>query len=383
MSARCWCSFVLLVGACGGAPPGAPERASTPPSETAQGRATEATSASETGSSVPEAAPAPPPSRSDERADEAVAAPTYDLHEWGVVDVPASGPVEIAAGAGAPARPVAVRKPVLYVHLLDGATETPLSLRVALGGSLVEHDPPGAVRDGNVLEWPSITARAAHCAPHVPSGACATADGVCEVAELARYDAPSAACLEVDGVRSSLLFYRGSAPSIPLPLTATRAADGTVTATASATFYGTPGGLLRLSSAMGPSSPAGRIVVSRAEAPGYGGSVSIPVGTETITRAEGVAELTRSFTALGLTEDEAAAFVAGWGDELFGPASTVTRDAPARSRLAPDGPRLPDVLLYFMPYPTIDAVSALDAQPRPRVLRRAMLVRIDLGPAGG
>lgn len=377
----------LVVAACGGASgSGAGARAGAPPPSTAEPSTAEpsGSGAAPTGTQTPEptSGPSAPSALGSDGASSAeiVAAPTFELHEWGVVDVPFSGPVEIAAGAGAPSRPMAVRKPVVYVHLLDGVTETSFSVRVGLGGSFVEHDPPGTLA-GNVLEWPSITARATHCAPHVPTGPCGAPDGVCEVAELARYDAPSAACLDVGGVQSSLLFYRGQAASVSLPLSATRAADGSVTATASATFYGTPGGLVRLSSGMDPSWPAGRVVVSRVEAPGYGGSVTIPVGTETITRADGIAELTRAIVALGLTDDEAAAFTAAWADELFGPDPSGARDAPLRGRAAPVlGPRLPDVLLYFLPYPTLDTISSLDATPWPRAFHRAMLVRVDLGP---
>jgi hypothetical protein len=300
-----------------------------------------------------------------------------------VIDVPSSGTTEIAAGAGLPQRPMAVRKPVVYAHLLDGATEQTFGLRVALAaGAFVEHDPAATI-SGSTLEWPQVTAHASHCATTAASAraarrlsamACDASDGVCEVEELPRYDAPSAACLHVGDVDTGLLFYRGQAPSVSLPLSATRATDLTATVTASASMSGAPGQILRISTNLSGPWPMGRIVVSRAAFPTAGASVPLPVGTDVITRAEGIAELRTSLLALGLTDDEAAAFLAGWADELFG-ADEATREATR----GPVGPRHQDVLLYFLPLAAVDSIATLTATPTPRAVRRAFLVRIDLG----
>ncbi len=277
---------------------------------------------------------------------------------------------------------MSVRKPVVYVRLLDGAAEVTFGLRVALsGGTIVEHY-PDATFTGGGLEWPSIIARQAHesarygterSARRQPR--CGTADGICEVRELDRYDAPSAAGLDVGGVASGLLFYRASVPSVALPISATRSADLTVHVTATASMAGAPGSIWRLSTALSGPWPAGRMVVSRAAFPAAGASVDLAVGTAVLTRAEGAAELGQALTALGLTEDERAAFMAGWGDDLFGPDDSSRE---ARDQTMP-APRLQDVLLFFLPEPAVDGIATLTATPAPRAIRRAFLVRIDLG----
>lgn len=349
--------IAVLMAACGSTPSASP------------------TTTAEPTSTAPAATTAP--------AASTVAAPSgapYELHEWGVVDVPENGAVEISTGAGQPQRPISVRKPVVYVHLLDGVTQTSFGLRVTLGaGTYMEHAPPGAIT-GTTLEWPSIVASSTHCAPTTASArrgriACATADGVCEVEELASYDAASAACLTVGSAAPmSLLFYRGQAPSVPLPLTTSRAADLTLTVTATGSMTGAPGGLVRLSTALSGPWPQGRIVVSRAAAPAIGQSLTMPVGTEVITREQGIAELRRSIVALGLTDDEASAFMAGWADELFGADPSRTRDMRESMPM-----RHQDVLLYFLPEPAIDGISTLTPTPTPRAIHRAFLIRVDLG----
>jgi hypothetical protein len=65
------------------------------------------------------------------------------VHEWGLVDVPLSGPAEIGAGPGQPDGSVmSVRKPVIYVHADPGSA--PITLDVVArfpSGELVEHWP--------------------------------------------------------------------------------------------------------------------------------------------------------------------------------------------------------------------------------------------------
>ena len=308
-----------------------------------------------------------------------------------MIDVPESGGVEISAGAGQPQRPMSVRKPVVYAHLLDGVTESTFGLRVTLGaGSFVEHYPPATIT-GTTLEWPTIVAHAAHCDPAAAAArrtaparmACASTDGICEIDELPRYDAPSTACLDVGTTDSSaLLFYRGQAPSAALPITATRAADLTLTVAGREPISGVPGGLIRLSTAMSGPWPIGRVVITRAAFPGVGQSVAMPVGSEVITREQGIAALRTSIVALGLTDDEASAFMAGWADELFGAdtaAREATRDLPARGAVYDAGSRHQDVLLFFLSPSAIDAITTLTPTPAPRAVRRAFLVRIDLG----
>jgi hypothetical protein len=277
---------------------------------------------------------------------------------------------------------MSVRKPVVYVHLLDGATEATFGLGVALAsGTIVEHYPP-ATFTGSGLEWPAITARAEHDSTRWATGstrrgpvACGTPDGICEVRELDHYDAPSAAGLDVSGVASGLLFYRATMPSVALPLTATRAADLTAHVTATASMAGAPGSIWRLSTALSGPWPVGRVVVSRAAFPAAGQSIDLSVGTDVITREAGVAELGQALAALGMTPDETAAFMAGWADELFGVDASAREARDVRAQ----GPRRQDVILFFLPEPAVSGISTLTATPPARAIRRAFLVRIDLG----
>ncbi len=321
----------------------------------------------------------PPPSTT---APASASAP-YALHEWGVVDVMANGATEIAAGAGLPQRPMSVRKPVVYVHLLDGSAEQTFGLDVTLvSGSFSEHAPDGSIA-GATLSWPSVLARAAHCTTPAGGGAsarrslravCASTDGICEVDELPRYDASTAACLEVSGTRTGMLFYRGSAPSVALPLSVRRDASGSVTVTTSRGAQ-THGELLRISVT------AAGVVVVRAPAASAGASVTLPVGTEALSRAQGIAALRAPLGELGLDAAETDAFLAGWADELFGADTTAARELPGRGYAGdPGGPRLTDVVLYFLAPSAVDAIATLHPMPAPREVRRAFLVRVDLGP---
>ena len=320
---------------------------------------------------------APPPTT-------AASAP-YALHEWGVVDVAPSGAVEISAGAGQPQRPISVRKPVVYVHLLDGTAEQTFGLDVTLpSGTFVEHA-PDATLGGTTLSWPHVTARPTHCATPAGGGASATArrgpalvcaamDGVCEVNELPRYDASTAACLDVNGVTTGLLFYRGTAPSAALPISAQRDPSGNLVVTASrgGAVHGT---LLRVTVT------GHGVVVARVAAPSAGASTTVPVGTEPLSRAQGLDALRTSLGELGLDAAESEAFFAGWADELFGPEPGAARELRDRGYAGdPSGPRASDALLYFLAPDAVDAIATLHPTPAPRELRRAFLVRVDLGP---
>ncbi|MFO0685550.1 MAG: hypothetical protein U0234_26050 [Sandaracinus sp.] len=319
---------------------------------------------------------APPPPSSAA----APAGAPYALHEWGVVDVAPSGVVEIAAGAGQPQRPVSVRKPVLYVHLLDGLAEQTFGLDVTLAsGSFSEHVPDATIT-GTTLSWPHVVARATHCAyggasaRRSPVPVCASTDGICEVEELPRYDASTAACLDVNGTSTGLLFYRGAAPSAALPLSLRREPSGSVTVTASR-GEATHGTLMRVSVT------AAGVVVSRAAAPGAGASASLPVGTEPLSRAQGLEALRAPLGELGLDAAETDAFFAGWADELFGAEPGAARETRDRGYAGdPSGPRASDAVLYFLAPSAVDAIATLHPTPAPRELRRAFLVRVDLGP---
>lgn len=311
----------------------------------------------------------------------------YELHEWGVIDV-AGGIAHVTAGPERRIRPspsgmMRPRKPVIYVHLLEGATEGRFTVRVGMpGGTYAEHFPPGRVTPAGLLEWP-LVAHAAACRtsadpsqPTIAPGTepalpttmpdwCHPPDGVCELAELPRYDAESAACVTVDGQSSGLLFYRGSRPDVPLPLAITRAPDGAVMVHVTEALDGAPGEILRLTS------NDGVVRVSRLGMPAPGSTIPMPLPTETLVRADAIAALTQQLRLLGMDEHEAHSFVEAWACELFG------QDPEAPQAGEPLHP-LGDALVYFLPRSMTTRVSEISGTPPPRAIRRALLVRVDL-----
>ncbi len=326
-------------------------------------------------------------------------APLYEVHEWGLVDVPlAMVPAELAAGPGReetladstmpppsepvppppPARPphrppvrppvivpppVSVRKPVVYVHLAAGTTELRFDLDVHLpgGGSVIEHWPEGS-GTGDLLRWAGVTASACTTPPAVPAfgRACDTADGYCERHDLPIYVADHVACLEVAGTRAPFLFYRGSSPLDALPLRYVAASRGAIEVTYTSAppiarrvlrFARTPSGLR----------------VAEAEIPLDGGTFSIPEPSAPADRSALEASAREDLLAHGLSAPEAEAFVRAWSGELF--------DTPA-ARAAPVV--LDAYLLYWAPRDAVERMAELTFSPVPSAVHRALLARVEL-----
>lgn len=303
----------------------------------------------------------------------------FALHEWALLDVPLSGATELAAGPGHPVPTMSVRKPVVYVHLADGVDETSFAIEARMAsGSIVEHWPPAATPPGAV-RW-EVAARRAHCVTSVvPAGGgrwATPADGVSELPDLPSYDAPGAACLTVGDASAGLLFYRGTMSAPTLPVTAARASDGSVVVTATGETAGAPFDLLRVTWI------ADRLVISRAAMPAAGASVSLPVGTDAVDPEAESARLARAMVALGLTADEADAFLRAWRVPLFGEGVGAVADRDARRSVREPVPStfgpLADVLLVWLPPAAVDAIATLDVAPAPSVVARAFLVRIQL-----
>jgi hypothetical protein len=347
--------FVVLAAACGCQPPAAGPAAESPTS------------------------PAPP----------SAASPVYDLHEWGVVAVRA-GTFEVAAGPGLRAAelPMAVDKPVLYVHP-EGSAPFDLDVRVALGTGLAvaEYFPPTTAEP---LAWHARVEGS--CRGAYPTDVDARCiGGYCEIGDLATYETDDAACLAVGETRAPLLFYRlwaaDAAEAPPLPIRVTpRGAEVVVTNTGIATPVG---GLWRVTRV------DGNVRAARIDVPAMNREATMPMPTG--DAAAGHADMLRMLEAQGLTREEARAFDRGWGSALFGLAAASSSDEdvgdipPADDqpvdRLSADEtiraadmpaapePRDEDVLLYWLPATNIDAIARIEATPAPRALRRAFLVR--------
>ena len=354
------CVGLLALG-CGGGSTSQPAASSA---------ATEPTNANE-------AAPtptSPPPSST---------ASAFEVHEWGFVDVPLTGPTEIGAGPGQPAPdvPMIVRKPVIYVHADPGTTTPPLDVQARFpSGELLEVWPtqsewPGTRSDAASIHWTGLTLAACDgstgAAGFAPTQrearACATVDGYCEVNDLPTYATSDATCLVSNGVSAPLLFYRGRTSSATLPLRVTDA-----------------GGTVRLESSADGGSSILHVrdwLGSETTWPARGASVTTPA-ERTLDRNALASRLSSMLVAAGLTQPEADAFLRAWSTALFQvpwPTSDVTRDVPARrgpsrALTAPPAP----YLLYILPEASVPALAELTITPTPRTVRRVMVVRVEL-----
>lgn len=295
-------------------------------------------------------------------------APVFDVHEWGLVDVtPAAARLLTGPPSGPTNWDAPRRKPVLYFHLADGTPALDASVTVSLAnGALVEHFPRGDVTsEGRVLTWPAVHVRREGChvagAPTRESTECATPDGVCEAAELARYETADASCVDFRGAAFNHLFYRANGLPPPLPF------DVTVQGNQLTILHA------RASDVVGPilyvHNDVGTVTVSTIAPPALGQSVTAapPTGTD-VAGAQQV--LRATMQQVGLTPEEIGAFDRAWDNDLFG--RGAARDMPARR--ASTGPE--DYLLFAMPASLLDGASRVTITPAPRTLKRFLLVRL-------
>jgi hypothetical protein len=353
------CSALLALG-CGGG-------AISQPASSSAVEAPATTNANE----VPPSTEPPPPS---------AATATFEVHEWGFVDVPRSGPSEIGAGPGQPQidLPMSVRKPVIYVHADPGTTTPALDVIARFpAGELLEVWPtqsewPSTRSDAASIHWTSLALAGCDGSTGLAptqreARACATVDGYCEVNDLPTYATSDATCLVSNGVSAPLLFYRGRTSSATLPLRVTEA-----------------GGTVRLESSADGGSSILHVrdwLGSETTWPARGASVTTPA-ERTLDRNALARRLSSMLVAAGLTQPEADAFLRAWSTALFQvpwPASEATRDEPARrgpsrALTAPPAP----YLLYILPEASVPALAELTITPTPRTVRRVMVVRVEL-----
>jgi hypothetical protein len=332
--------------------------------------------------------PTPPPPTASIAAPAPAIAPVpaigaYEVHEWGVVDVPVAGPLEIAAGPGAPSNepPRPVKKPVLYFHLDPGAAPLEVDVTARIPhGSMLEVWPDGRL-ERDTIRWPHV--RVGAC----PRGELPTAvtpqresgwpsrDGFHEVFDLPSYQTDDSACLTSGDTPARLLFYRGAVEQTRLPIELTRDGDGHVALRTSATNSST----IFLTKAGGGGTPL--------PWPSAASDGAVPLVQPTTAALDGVRLrdlLNAQIQSAGLTKSEAAAFLNAWSEPFFGvPAATKPTAATAgRDRTAPacaaqlEGP--PASLIYVMPAASVNDVASLTLIPAPRVLRRVMVVRLEL-----
>jgi hypothetical protein len=323
---------------------------------------------------------------------EVVAAPTptFEVHEWGLIDfVPSRSIFEIAAGPGEPERvpvPVPVvrpnghtkvrpppvhpshtpmvtmsvdmrrRKPVLYFHLGPDTLSIDVSVSVSTPpGRVVEHWPTTDAH-GAGYRWLGVEVTEGSCTglsyPSATDPECADVE-YCEVAELAQYESNDADCLNFRERRYNHLFYRGAGEPSPLPLVVTRDGDGVQVSHGGTSAI--PGSILYIVNESGTRRAA--IIAP----PAVGEEMTLPE-PEASNMDAAQTSLDETLSELGLTAGESGAFKRAWDDELFG------ADAVAAA------------VLYFLPRADVVRAAPLEFEPAPTAIHRAMLVRIDIAP---
>ncbi|MFK7999321.1 MAG: AgmX/PglI C-terminal domain-containing protein [Polyangiales bacterium] len=311
----------------------------------------------------------------------------YAIHEWGfIAQHYAAGEDELLTSRTVPS-PEIVRllgvgdrsygfggKPVIYVHLQGESTNVRFRASLSTAGRFVEEWPHSEGSTPTRLSW-DVEARRGSCsaAGNYPVAADEHCGGIsdhyCEAAELANYETEDSACLTIAGKQWNHLFYRAEV-SGAVPLRVSKS-DDTFTVHSSAAL---PGRLMRIQR----TDDASGTHVALFDAPAAGESRTLP--STDMPASVGIAALQAELSALGMSEDETNAFMTAWQPELFG-------DTPERTQVEMVGrPPLAlqpkaDALIYFLPMATLDAMVPLDFTPPPAEVRRAVLVRIDLGTA--
>ncbi len=308
---------------------------------------------------------------------------SYEVHEWGLIraqvgDLDKSGVDAVTLGAVPP--PVRhnypMEKPVLYFH-----TDAPLHLARATvttpDSEIIEAWPIPQARSPGSVTWTDIDVAPGECAPTALPGAgdlpCAGLPGwiACESNHLDVVRAASAGCVATGSFRDRFLFYRALSTKFIPPLrfdAIGSKGDVKVTNIGSSPL---PGLLVRIV----PRDSKVDSVVAVPPAP----SASITVGLTGVSTEEGerledeqsgggpgAAAIGQTLRDLGLDADEADAFMRAWAPAFF------SGSYPAEEKVIDLEPT--PSFVYFLPTPTIDAMSKLELDPPPRAVKRAFAV---------
>ena len=322
----------------------------------------------------------PPPSPASPPPDDDPVLTGYALHEWGLVrfeagvpEVVTSGFDDRVQGIQTPPqidRPVHVRKPLIYLHpgvSFDLSTNIDITVSLA-DGTLHEVWPTpglaGQPAHTNTFTWSGVQisdeACGAQTAPALTDLPCSSlgAGHVCEAAELTAYLQPVPNCLTYQGVEAPVLLYNGQPAGLdpPVHVQGGTARDG-ATATELTSLSAQPIGPLYVLE--------GRQVyrierLDRLSSWSTAGAVpSYWVGEDD---DELLAQIHADIEAQGLTETEAADFVAAWRPDVL------------RTSV------LPWRVFGFYDRETIDTTWPLEANPMPLVTHRVMAFTIENPP---
>lgn len=299
---------------------------------------------------------------------------TYSVHEWGLVRA-AAGDALFVGAMGPPAPPIdliPVEKPVLYFHLSGSEPLDIATVAVdALGGTIVEHWPyTGGGAAPASIAWTGLRLEPGSCPLRPPTAAeppCSHVLGTrgeCESLALASAVASDAACVRSATTASPLLFYRSTSTAMTAPLRAFHLDFGDIHVRNDGD-HPIPGRLVRFQR----SGADVRVVVVDPPAPHHTIVVGHDWGGPDVARAA----VTETLRGLGLSEPEAAAFLASWDAAFFGPASAtptaLEEDIPLEETPSPE-----ESILYFLPAADVARLSRLDFEPAPTEVRRAIAV---------
>lgn len=300
--------------------------------------------------------------------------PSYAVHEWGLVRAGAGDTLEVGAlgpGAPSPADFAVIEKPVLYFHL-EGEGALDVSVGVRAGeGEIREHWPVVRVDAApHELTWASARLHGGPCPmPAIASTttSCARLDPgeACETLELARALAPGTACVTVSDRAPVLdvpfLFYRVRTRALRVPLAPAYLDFGDINVRNDSDLP-MPGRLIRFQRVLSTV----RVVVVDPPAP----HATILVGHDFQGPEVARAAVRDSLTGIGLTDDEASAFLASWDEAFFGDAAGEHERTPAAEEIPPPE----DSILYFLPETDVARLAELELTPAPSAVHRAMAV---------
>ena len=325
----------------------------------------------------------------------------FSIHEWGVLAYDALSPDATVVVAGSPMLRTTghgaglgggdgnAYKPVLYVHLAEGArTATFTASVVARRGTIVESWPLAAAttsEEGQGVRWNRLVATAdrASCSataltyPAYNEPPCSTApDHFCEAQNAHAYETADGACLRTgDGRFATQLFYRATIARNALPFDVTRDGAQLVVRAQDGAPHVT---LLRVHRGPAP----GMTRAARFDAPAAGATTPVPDATE----EDGVAlvdrEIFGALTRMGLSAPESEAFHGAW-DHAMTARGRADGGWSGYRAIHPALTPPEDALYYWLPASSAAELLPLAFDPAPTSVSRALLVRISLDAPHG
>jgi hypothetical protein len=306
------------------------------------------------------------------------AGPSYEVHEWGLVQGTSNDGVMLSGPFAQPA-PMPVAKPVLYFHRSgEGPLRVDVEARIA-NGRIVEHWPTPGGDPGTRAAWQGVEITNSNCHgsryPSQREDPCSRLNDGCEAATLASVETDDSSCAAWPDAehRYNHLFYRGEVSGAPpLPLALEPRPDGSLRVT-SRSRDPIPGRLVRIVRSNNMPGVIDAVIVVAPPPPGQ----SIVVSAPTAPLASGLDAVTESLRAAGMTDAEIAAFHRAWDGPIFG-ATGATAESPVTATPIIARPLAPSrSVLYVLPASSADQLATLSFTPPPTAVRRAIAAWVE------